>query len=1250
MNVIDQNSALNSLDNALVPAPSLIDGRTEQDRLCFLSEFASLINFYDNNNNINGNWTPFLLKDPVFLLAAISKTRFSEFHTLYLDTCLKLKQLLEPQLNELVTDNKNAISISFNQLFDQLTRIFMHIKRWIYYMQKSGDDYDLKSYVTNQTKANFSRYFWAIISLRQNLFLSSLIQGIEPVDPTRFELFDYHEEIIWKQNKDKSPFWEILGLSYPIKKNTGTDFFNALTKAGDSLFSFFQTIIHHSNAEFEKLKFKKSKYPDTTLLRTFVNLLQIQQDQLNGISQKHLEFYYKDILKQAELDATPDNVFICATLAKPGATFDLLAGTLFNAGLDALKNPIWFAATEDVNLNPGVITGAYTLACLPVSANLSSFYLQNITTPGVLQKDGDGKILAWDTFGGSATAPATLVKTGVAFASPILLLREGIRNISLSFEYTGVINLDMLKNASYYLSTQKAWLSVAPVFQPGITDLTCPVTIGFYLDATAPPIEAFLVNPDGLVSAWPMLKIEFSSVADPSSPPVLSSLTIGVTASGVQTFQLYNDYGVLSTKTPYQLFGPAPLVNSGFIIGSNEIFSKPVDSLCMEVDWSNLPPDFSVYYQQYNDFIANNLITPVSLFKRLIKGVVNLSKGIAKLFTGFINWIKNLFKSEPAPSPAPVVGEPFNNSCFAVNFQVLQNQTWSDINMLKQTSCSSINNTSPAGSPVTPIALFNTDANGKFPGPGFFSCGKISGPNINFVGDPNIQNTPLKFIGTSTSGFIKMTLKDPADGFGSGLYPSLVYQVALDNALLLYKSSGPPFNVAPVLPFVPKVTSLTATYSASKTYVFNPDIDKYPIQCFLYSPFENYPVYDSSIRATDYSYNIGDPTSGPNKAHVGIPLFPVFNYKGFLFLGLENLIPSNAINLYFELARKYVLSSASAGTGYYCLSENGWKELSVLSDGTNNFNCSGVIKVNVPGDITNAGAVMPAKKYWLSIAVKNDPATFAQTVFLTANGFETQRTGPSFLSDTEAPKLLSGAITKPQTAIPQIATIVQPFPSFGGRAAEDQIMMNQRVSNRLKTKDRAVSSEDYFRLIRQEYPDVYYSKMVFHPGTKSTTIYVAKTYASWTDPNAFVPLVNACKEEEIMTFLSKRTAVFLNISVSNFDLQYVKITATVLIKQGFEFQGVQQNINQQLNIFLSPWIATNTPQVLIDQEISDAKVAKFIKTIAGVLDVENVSFQTWMASDQIDLENNNIPLVQTISPLTNSALFISYMNHNIQCN
>ena len=95
MNTLHQNTIITSLEAALTPSPYLIDGRTERDWLSFIADFGSLINFYDTNNKANSNWSPFLLKDPVVLLASISKTNVTNYHTLYLETGNQIEKAVE---------------------------------------------------------------------------------------------------------------------------------------------------------------------------------------------------------------------------------------------------------------------------------------------------------------------------------------------------------------------------------------------------------------------------------------------------------------------------------------------------------------------------------------------------------------------------------------------------------------------------------------------------------------------------------------------------------------------------------------------------------------------------------------------------------------------------------------------------------------------------------------------------------------------------------------------------------------------------------------------------------------------------------------------------------------------------------------------------------------------------------------------------------------------------------------------------
>src|SRR4051812_9929890 len=131
MNAIDRYKVTASWEQSLVPGPELIDSRTEQDRLTFLCRYASLINYYDSGNQLKANWSPFLMKDPVFLLASIGKTRFTEIDSRYRNTCAALERLLRQNAEE----QNDAVPQAFNLLFGELTDIYIHIKQWIYFMQ-----------------------------------------------------------------------------------------------------------------------------------------------------------------------------------------------------------------------------------------------------------------------------------------------------------------------------------------------------------------------------------------------------------------------------------------------------------------------------------------------------------------------------------------------------------------------------------------------------------------------------------------------------------------------------------------------------------------------------------------------------------------------------------------------------------------------------------------------------------------------------------------------------------------------------------------------------------------------------------------------------------------------------------------------------------------------------------------------------------------------------------------------------------
>lgn len=1223
MKEVNQRSILHSVHSALTPNASLIDGRTEQDWLRFLSDFATLINFYDQNNSVNGNWEPFLLKDPVFLMATIAGTSFTKLYTLYLHTCHKLEQLLS------MNSHKKDLAISFNQLFDQLINLFLKIKQWFHYMLQSANNYPLKTYVEQQIKTTFASELWAILSLRQELFSSQLIVGLTAVDPLVIEQFEGYEARLWKAGEFKEPYWELLNLLHPIKQNSQMAIFKAITYVGEGLFNFLTLIITQAHTEFSRLEKVKSNFPDTTLLRAFIHLLKIEQTQLNEIGNKHLQFYYQDILRQTKRKAVADQAYLIASLATKNATFILPVGTLFDAGIDAQKKNILFESTEEVVLNPATIPTAYTLSRASALNGLSFLQLQTITNPGVVQKNADGKTRCWDTLGNHKTDISIQQPLGIAFASPMLLLREGKRSVKLSFTYTGTPDKNMLQSAKCYLSTLNDWWEVAAGFQWQETATTLILIVTFNLQSTDPPIECFLVNPDGIENTWPMFKMIFNQVTIATIvPPVLHEMKIEVKVVDMETFQLYNDYGALNTKVAYPLFGPSPANGSNFIIGSNEIFSKPVDSLTMQLNWAALPPDFSNYYQTYNLYLNNQL-------------------KISKMPP--LSWWQKIFGSkQKAPPAIEPETEPYNNSCFVIDFQVLEEKNWTPLvfNTIAPTTTEYTTNSSL----TTPLdeysnLLFTAD-HGELTTLSTYTSTAIPLTAC----DPSLQNQPMKFTETSSAGFIKMELKGPVYGFGSAVYPSVVSAVTMYNSQILYNQEDVSFVDPAQLPFTPKLKSFSGTYEASVQYLFDEKAEEttmadiYPITVFLYTPFSNYLIYDNLNPPAAQKYIIGDSTSTENEA-LGIPLYATYAYDGFLYLTVDSLVPASSFNIYFELSAKYVYDhSIVTKVHYYCLATEGWIPLAVLTDGTDNLTSSGIVSFDVPANITSESELMPKGNYWIAV-VANDISLVAATILLSTNGISVQRSASSTI-DTVT-NIAANTITQSKKPLPKISTIQQPFPSFGGKSAEDTNTMNWRVSNRLKTKDRAVTATDYVLLLKQEFKEIYDAVALYELAKQSTNVYVVKAVASWIEPGAFLPVLSMGDEKKIQLFLTQRASAFSMVKVWCPDFQSVTVYVIITVQSGYEFSSVQQQLIQALNIYLSPWIKDASEQVQIYEDLSDVQVANFIKTINGVASVERVSFKTWLYDPLITEAAANVSFQSIVEPLKKSALFVSSLFHQI---
>ena len=1404
MSQFNQHNAIIALEEALVPNASLVDGRTETDNLRLLADFATLFNFYDQTNTINGNWAPFLLKDPIFLVASIAKTHFQKTYSLFINTCLQLKNSIAQN------SSSNFISNGFNQLFDQLNLVFQTIERWTHYMQESSLAYNLKTYIINSVKDTYGLIFWSITTLQKQLFAYSRnpkitpnIPNIRNADSDAYEKFDPK---IWNVNKGELPYWTVLGLpTFPCKELPAEecfyienlkqdDLYKSLYTTGKKVFSFYSKCISYADTELTTIQNVPGHFPDTILLRTFTSLLKIYQDQFNYLSTKHLNFYYRDILKQAPKNVVADTVFACSTLAKKTATFQLPKKTIFTAGSDENKQPILFETIDKTFLNPAKIVNAYTLSQAIVNKNCSQLYLQKLPPVNVVSKDEEGVVKTWKTFGSQLPQEQTNTTMAIAFGSPMFYLTKATsREITLNFTFSSKSFSSIIKQqTNFYLSTEEEWFEI-PSNQITIDfpsqnhksskSVDCNLTLTIQLLETDPEIIAFTKNPDGYSCEWPLFKMLFSEFKTLATPPQIKKLSIAVDVHGLQNFQLYNDFGQLNSKKPFQLLGATPKVNQSFMLGSAEAFSKPIQNIDFTLTWNPFDSDFdfATYYNEYNNYlngaytgsviyvnklhafikkissiqdafykdvsrseeklfrrvlrksnvdvaidlikknqteltsivakhteklekyesyataliteikslnsnmlisitsIQNTLITDLQNAKKVDKDIVNTaSKNISQqiidtetavseeireaeekaLSTNIqekktlYKKITSLFKNEDQIiSVLQTDQTPFSNTSFLVDFQVLQNGLWQDFTSI-------INSENVSSSTERNLFFSSTTDTKTIPSSQTFDFSEIK-LDATIV-DPTLQQNLLELTDKTVTGFLKMKLTDPTYGFGTELYPKVVSAIALFNAEIItakIKNSDDDQNLVPSpnIPFAPMVSAFEGNYTASVSYDFSKNDQNYPLLSFYNTPFENYKFYDSTLDEKLITKNttIG---SSPVRDKNGIitpltalPLVPTVESIGQLFLELEDVIAPAKVSFYFELARTYTdKADGVQNLTFTYLSTDGWKTITSVENGTNNFTCSGIISIDIPDDIASVHDMMLGNNYWIAIGTTNNPDCFPETSFLKTNGFTLQRIIASDDFSTTTPQIAADTITAPQTAISEIADTVQPFPSFGGKAAETNFQMNSRVSTRLKTKDRLVTIEDFFNTIRFKFPEVYYSKSVYKKTTNQVFTYLIKRVLKVTDANAFVPLLSECYEKEVQKYITKRVSPFLKIIVANFDFKYVKITADIQVKSNQDVTTVEKEVNDGINIFLSPWILSSQSQITIDTGLNTAQLASFINTYDSVLEVKSISFQlgtkdfstgeiTYQDSEQEVTSEEGVILVPSLNNLTKDS-------------
>lgn len=920
-----------------------------------------------------------------------------------------------------------------------------------------------------------------------------------------------------------------------IDKSNWEDFFEITDQDWDD-FSFEDYL--------KKLKKTSETPPHLALFFGFLQLFEVAQDDLNTITERHLDFYYRNVLQLKENTAVADQAVIIFKLAKNINSYLLKKGTKLKAGKDDTGIERIYELEKDIVVNKAEVE--YLKA---VYANINNSFsgppnLENnhriFISPTANSSDGDGGDIetdekSWNTFGEPAfpllgsgvsnekEADRKQAEIGFAIASPILFLAEGKREITVTFTFPSAISTSLSHDHFIVrLSGEEEWIIPKSDVDDETTASGTTLIITRTLAEDQDAIVAY--NKDNLEipydTRWPVISVILNSekTDNPFIYKTLKNLQptkvdITVDVSGVKDLILQNDQAVLDPSKPFLPFGNRPFIGSNFYIGSREVFQKELDKLSLKFKWNEVPAgSFNTYYAEYE---TTNYRT---------------------------------------------------NSAFKIDVKCLDKKEW----------IPAIN---------TETALF-TNSLGvgiaddiNLPGVDDTSLIKVSN-SIKDISRDELLEELDQFDHSKTKGFIRLTLK--GKNFGHKDYPNVYVKQA---TAMVGELPNPPYT--------PSIQDLSLEYTSSVTY----DLEKLSKSEYK-KRVEQYYYADAfgvkEVDTTKFSNLMLPLFDNEGNLYIGIKDLIPPQTLSLLFQVAEG--SANPERLTQLVKWHYLLNNEWKE----------FEKEELLADTTNGLLTSGIVSFSVPKGATNNNTLLPTGVHWIRAAVQNHSDAICKLIDVRCQAvlakFKDNNNDPEHLRVA----LPADSISKLEKSDSSIKEISQPYSSFNGEVAEESSEYYTRISERLRHKQRGITIWDYERLVLQNFPSVYKVKCVNHTifeGTLTNYSEVAPGHVTLIvvsnvqNKNAVDPLrpkTSLSTLDNIYDFITKINPQCATVHVNDPICEEVRLKFNVkFLKEDLTFYKLK--LEQELKDFLSPWASSCAADIVFGGRIHKSVILNFIE-------------------------------------------------------
>lgn len=604
---------------ALSPDAAPVDARTVAHDIVFAQAYAGLLSRYSAANALVGDWRDYFGGDMAVPLAVAAIEDVDAYK-------IQVREWFD-FLNDMDNDgDASGLRDRLGYLYAAIGTLAEALDQL---QQKLSDETPLKGTLDNLLRTQLAPAFARLVAYYKGGMALGVINVVAP--PLRVLQYDAKAfaDVLsgglsgaWSGNAAWPGYVSGIAADDSVYGAGGPpDPFTRINHCAThnlfrSVFDLFLKVLMRTVSEAQAgladaLANASDHAPHYALYLAFLQLLTHARDSANGLTRRHLDFYYSTILGLQPRPAQPGHVHLLAELGKQATQFDFAPGTPFKAGKDAGGKPAFFASVDDMVANKASVAALKTVyrhGSEPLSSGEDD-QGRLFASPVANSDDGLGAALtspdlSWQPFfnknyvdGELAAIDMPPAQVGFAIASHHLLLAEGTRYVFARLQLRDALPaaFDLTDDVQCQLSTAKGWLQRDPsYFVPsGSNTLDLVIALTGADEAIVPYTAA--TQGYNFDTELPLLLVTLKQ--DPQrhyayaamQGLVLISIELFTWVDGIKTVAATNDFGPMDLSKPFQPFGASPVANSGLVVGSKEAFQKHLEWLSITLTWQTPP-------------------------------------------------------------------------------------------------------------------------------------------------------------------------------------------------------------------------------------------------------------------------------------------------------------------------------------------------------------------------------------------------------------------------------------------------------------------------------------------------------------------------------------------------------------------------------------------------------------------------------------------------------------------------------------